>query len=221
MKQRMIYRVLFYLLGLAILSLGVVVSINSGLGISPANSFPYAVSRATGVRMGACVTAIFCFYILLQVLLLRRDFKLKNLTQILFSTAFGYFVDGWKALLGGFALPTYAGKLAMLAASILFIALGLVFVLTPDLVPMPAEGLCLAIVQKKPSWKLSNVKMAFDCTSVALCVAVSLIFCGDLQGVREGTVISALLVGKVLGVGLRWLAPGVKRICFAAPAAAE
>ena len=43
-KRRFLYRLLFYVLGLFILAMGVSVSVNSNLGISPVNSLPYEVS---------------------------------------------------------------------------------------------------------------------------------------------------------------------------------
>ena len=43
---------------------------------------------------------------------------------------------------------------------------------------------------------------------------VVLLVLGRLEGVREGTVISALLVGKVIGILQKWIKPAVERICF-------
>ena len=111
-----------YCLGLMFLALGVAVSVSSNLGVSPVNSLPYVISLIVNVPMGACVTAIFCLYILLQFLILRRQFHPVNLLQIAFSTIFGYFVDFAKALLGSWMLPGYAGRLVMMAMSIVLIA---------------------------------------------------------------------------------------------------
>ena len=102
-------KVAVYAVGLLFMAFGVAFSVNSGLGVSPVNSLPYVVSLVLGVDMGSCVIAVFCFYVLVQILIYRRDFKWVNLTQILFSTLFGYFVDFAKAVVGDFALPTYPG----------------------------------------------------------------------------------------------------------------
>ena len=117
-----VFRVLFYVLGLFVMALGVAIAANSNLGISPVNSLPYVVSEVFHRDPGTCVTLVFCSYILMQIILLRREFKWINLLQIVFSTIFGYFVNFTKALVGDFAIPTYAGQLLMLAVSIVFIA---------------------------------------------------------------------------------------------------
>ena len=80
----------------------------------------------------------------LQILILRRQFKPVNLFQIVFSTIFGYFVNFTKDVVGDFAIPTYPGKLLMLAVSIVFIAIGVVLYIGVELVPMPMEGLSLS-----------------------------------------------------------------------------
>ena len=117
-KNNWIARVIVYALGLLILAFGVAFSVNSNLGVSPANSFPYVVSLILNQKMGTCVTVIFISYILLQILILRKEFQWINLTQILFSTLFGKFVDFAKMVLGDFCIPTYAGRLLMLAISL-------------------------------------------------------------------------------------------------------
>ena len=93
-------RVVFYCIALFFMALGVAFSANSDLGISPVNSLPYVISDIVKMQPGTCVTIVFCSYILVQIILLRREFNPVNLFQIVFSTIFGYFVnftisDGW------------------------------------------------------------------------------------------------------------------------------
>lgn len=156
-----VFRVLFYVLGLFVMALGVAVAANSSLGISPVNSLPYVVSEMVHRDPGTCVTLVFCSYILLQIIILRREFKWVNLLQIVFSTIFGYFVNFTKALVGDFAIPTYAGRLLMLAVSIVFIAVGVVLYIEVEMVPMPMEGLSLAIAGRT-GVAFHNMKIIID-----------------------------------------------------------
>ena len=208
-------RVLIYCGALFLMAVGVALSVNSNLGVSPVNSLPYVISQIIHVQMGTCVTVLFCFYILLQVMILRREFQPVNLLQILFSTIFGYFVDFAKMLVGGFALPTYAGKLMMLAASIFLIALGVMLYIDVELVPMPMEGLSSCIAKKlgKP---FPTMKTVVDCVVVLTGVVLSFLFLGKLDGIREGTILTAAVTGKLIAMFRKWLSPTVKRICFGA-----
>ena len=206
-------RVLIYCFALLLMAVGVALSVNSNLGVSPVNSLPYVVSQILNVQMGSCVTVIFCFYILLQVLLLRREFQLIQMLQIVFSTIFGYFVDFAKMVVGDFAIPTYFGQLTMLALSIVLIALGVLLYMDVQLVPMPMEGLSSTIAQKisKP---FPTMKMAIDCLVVLIGVVLSFVFLGKLDGIREGTIITAVLVGKLIAILKKPISPVVTKICF-------
>ena len=185
---------------------------NSNLGVSPVSSLPYVVSLILGVSLGTCTTVIYAGYVLLQMAISRK-FQPALLLQLVFPTIFGYFVDAAKYLLGDFCLPTYLGQLTMLAASIVLIGFSLVLYIDVQLAPMPAEGLvgCIAGKTGKP---FSKMKTLFYCTSVAVGAVLSLVFLGKLTGIREGTVLTALLVGRMMGVIRKFVGPWIQRVCF-------
>ena len=196
--KKLAFQVAIYCVGLFILAIGVAFAINSDLGISPVNSVPFAAHLASGINIGLSVTLFFLLLIGLQIILLKRDFKLIDLTQIVFSTIFGYFVNLAVFIVGDFAIPTYAGQLAMLAISIVLIASGVSMYLEAKLISLPAEGIILAIIKKYPLYTFSRVKVIFDCVLVAIAVAITLIFMGGIYGTREGTVLSAIFLGKAI-----------------------
>jgi uncharacterized membrane protein YczE len=208
-------RVIIYCFALLLIAFGVAISVNSNLGVSPVNSLPYVVSQIIHVPMGTCVTVIFCFYILLQVIILRKEFHPVQLLQIVFSTIFGYFVDFAKWVVGDFAIPTYFGQLTMLAASIVLIALGVLLYMDVQLVPMPMEGLS-ATIAKKLGKPFPTMKTVVDCVVVATGTVLCFVFLGGLDGIREGTIITAIVTGKVIGLMKKWITPLVQRICFGA-----
>ena len=208
-----VIRVLIYCFALLLMALGVALSVNSNLGVSPVNSLPYVISQIIGVKMGTCVTAVFCSYIVMQILILRKEFNPINLLQIVFSTIFGYFVDFAKMLVGDFAIPTYFGQLTMLAISIVLIALGVLMYMDVQLVPMPMEGLssCIAKKLNKP---FPTMKTVIDCVVVLSGVVLCFVFLGRLDGIREGTIITAIVTGKLIAVFKKPLSPILSKICF-------
>lgn len=208
-----VIRIGVYCPGLLLLTFGVAVSVNSDLGVSPVNSLPYVISRIIHVQLGTCVSAVFCSYIALQVLILRKVFQIINLLQILFSTLFGYFVDFAKLVTGDFALPGYPGRLVMLAVSIVFIALGILPYLEAELVPMPMEGLTAAIA-KKLGKSFPTMKTVVDCVVVGTGIVLCFVFLGGLNGIREGTVITAVVTGKIIAWLRKPLSPVLKKLCF-------
>ncbi|MBQ7099004.1 MAG: hypothetical protein IJO05_04705 [Oscillospiraceae bacterium] len=205
-------RLAIYCLGLLILAFGIALAVNSNLGVSPVSSLPYVVSQILGISLGTCTILVYICYILLQMVISRK-FQPALLLQLVFSTIFGWFVDGAKWVLGDFCLPGYIGQLVMLAASILLIGFSLVLYIDVQLAPMPAEGLvgCLSEKLGKP---FSSMKTLVDCSSVLIGAVLSLVFLGKLVGIREGTILTALLVGKMMGLLRKSVAPLIRKICF-------
>lgn len=208
-------RIVLYIIGLFFMAMGVAFAVNSNLGVSPVTSLPYVVSLIANTALGTCVIIVYGIYIVLQILILRREFRIINLTQIIFSTIFGYFTDFTKWLLADFTLPTYAGQLVMLAISIVVVAFGVFLYMEVDLVPMPMEGLTQSIA-KKVGKPFHNVKIVVDCSSVVLGIILSFVFLHGLLGIREGTVITAIVVGKVMGLFKKPLQPVIQKLCFGA-----
>jgi uncharacterized membrane protein YczE len=187
------------------MAIGVAFSIKSNLGVSPVNSIPYVLSLVTKINQGLLTTIIFSIYVLLQIIILRRQFKPIQLLQIVFSGIFGYFVSFANFMLQGIESPSnYILKLVFLGVSIFVVAVGILLYLTANIMPQPPEGLMLAIC-KKTGIQFHKMKITFDSTVVVIAAAISFIAFGKLNGVREGTIISAILIGKILGaLTKRW-----------------
>lgn len=193
-------RLLFYCLGLFIMALGVSFSVVSDLGVSPVNSLPYVLSEVFQTDMGIWTIGVFAFYILLQAAILRRRFHPARLLQLICTFLFGWFVD-LTNLLAGAALPqpgSYPVRLVYLVISMALVALGIFFYLAPQLVSLPGEGIMQTISDQ---WHIPFhlVKIGFDCTVSILALVISLICFHTFHGVREGTVLAAIGVGKFLG----------------------
>ena len=81
-----------YILGLFIMAIGVVFSVKSALGVSPVTCLANVVHQISAIDLGVCTTAVYCLYILVEIVILRREFKASMLLQILASTFFGLLV---------------------------------------------------------------------------------------------------------------------------------
>ena len=93
-------------LGLVIIAFGVAVSIKSNLGISPPSCPPTILNlRWTGISVGTFTWIMHLLFILLQVALLRKDFKLSYLMQIPAAFVFGYLCDAFIWMLDAIGAP--------------------------------------------------------------------------------------------------------------------
>ena len=194
-----IKRICFYVVGLFILAFAVSISKMSGLGVSPVSSVGNSISIASGLDLGLTTAIVFCCYVLVEIAILRKDFPVFQILQVQCAILFGYFVSFTGSLISGWMPQSYIERLLMVILSTVMVAMGFKLYLHANIVPQAGDGLVNVIVQKSGK-KQSTIKNLFDICSVLVAIIVSLIFTGKIQGVREGTVIAALGVGRVLAV---------------------
>jgi len=212
-EGRWLRRILIYVFGVFVLSLGVVFSVNAGLGLSPVQVVPFVFSLAGGLTLGTSMFAVLTIFTLLQIAILRKQFKLIQLTQIVVAFLFGYMVDFSFFLVGGVQFYGYFGQLLKLAIGIILTACGVTIHMQAQLVNLPPEALTAAITSKIPNGEFHKVRIVQDLTLVTIAAVLSFVTLdGNLYGIREGTVISAVLVGKCIQYTNRILASSLRAL---------
>lgn len=79
--------------GLAVMAFGVAFSIKASLGTSPISSVPYVVSLFAPLTVGTATIVMHCVFILLQILILRKNYHPIQLMQLPVAFFFGYLTD--------------------------------------------------------------------------------------------------------------------------------
>ena len=197
--RQLCFRLLFWIIGQFFIASGIVFSVKSNLGVSAGSSVPYVFSQLSGVPLGTSVTIFFCILVGLQILILKKDFQIRNLIQVFGSVIFGFFTNLSEILFGSFYADSYAIKLLFLMLGILLQAIGIALYVDTQIMFMPAEGIITAVHEKIfTRISLGTVKVIVDCTWIVVSFALSIIFLGKIIGIREGTLILAVAVGKVM-----------------------
>ena len=178
------------------MSFGIAFSIQAGLGTSPISSLPYVVSRLTPFSVGAATIALHCTLILLQIALLRRQYDPIQLLQLPAALVFGLLTDFSVWVLQGVTCTSYPMRWLLCAIGILLVGVGVSFEVTAGVVTLAGEGMVLAVCRVFPV-KFAAAKVGLDVTLVLLASTLSLLFLGELTGVREVTAAAALCVGLV------------------------
>lgn len=193
-------RIPMYFIGLFIMTIGIALSVRSDLGVSPVSSVPYTMTVVWGVEMGLATFLFHIVLVLIQILLLRRKFKIKSLLQIAVGVVFGLFTTLCNDLVMLIPIPdSLPFRIAMLAVSIIVIAFGLFLYVPADIMPLAGEGAILA-VSEITGFKFSNVKIGFDVSLSIISLVTCLIAVHGMGSVGVGTVVSAVLTGLALGV---------------------
>lgn len=190
-------RYLLLLAGLSIMAFGVAFSIKASLGTSPISSVPYVVSLFAPLTVGTATIVMHCVFILLQILILRRNYHPIQLMQLPVAVFFGYLTDFGVWAVRGIHCSTYWQQWIVCLIGILLVAAGASLEVKAGVVVLAGEGVVLAICKVLPKIKFGYMKVGFDVTLVVIACILSFTFTGHLQGVREGTVAAALLVGLI------------------------
>lgn len=189
-------RYLIFLVGLFVNSLGVSLITKANLGTSPISSIPYVLSLNFPFTLGNFTIFFSIFLIVLQLIILRKNFKLEHILQIPVSIIFGYFIDLTMILFSWVNPEAYIMKIVYLLIGCLILGVGVYMEVLADVVMLPGESFVRANVL---TWKTNfgTTKICFDVSMSVIAAVLSFIFAGRLAGVREGTVIAALLVGFI------------------------
>ena len=189
-------RYLIFLVGLFVNSLGVSLITKANLGTSPISSIPYVLSLNFPFTLGNFTIFFSIFLIVLQLIILRKNFKVEHILQIPVSIIFGYFIDITMILFFWVNPEAYIMKIVYLLIGCLILGVGVYMEVLADVVMLPGESFVRAIVL---TWKTNfgTTKICFDVSMSVIAAVLSFVFAGKLAGVREGTVIAALLVGFI------------------------
>lgn len=189
-------RYLVFLVGLFINALGVSLITLADLGTSPISSIPYVLSLNFSMTLGEFTIIFSMLLIVLQLIILRKNFKPEHFLQIPISVLFGYFIDMTMAMMYFVDPQTYPGKLIALLAGCVILGFGVYLEVAANVAMLPGESFVRAV---SSTWKteFGTTKVAFDVSMTVIAAVLSFLLAFQLDGVREGTVIAALLVGLI------------------------
>ena len=189
-------RYLIFILGLFVNSLGVSLITKANLGTSPISSIPYVLSLNFPLSLGNFTVIFSLLLIFLQLLILGRNFKAEHVLQIPVSFAFGWFIDICMSLLWFLNPQQYLLQIFYLLVGCIILGIGVYMEMLADVVMLPGESFVRAVVFR---WKteFGLTKVCFDVFMTVLAALLSILFSGALLGVREGTIIAAILVGFI------------------------
>ena len=217
MKKSSTLRVIFYVVGLLVLALGIILNTKSGLGVSPIISVSYSISTIWNFNFGNMTFVLYTVFVIVEMILhtiwnrreaakesaalkpaARKSLPLilgMDLLQLPLSLIFTRFMNLFSAA------PSYgfASQLLVLAGGIICTGIGAAMSLNMRIIPNPGDGIVQAIADfiHKP---VGFTKNCFDLFNICITISVGMIFAHKLVGVGIGTVVAVLGVGRVIAL---------------------
>lgn len=194
-------RYLLFVASLFINAFGIAFITKALLGTSPITSVTYVLSLFTPFTMGIWTILLNLLFVVLEPFLmtrkdLREDLRM-YLLQIPISFCFGLFIDFSMFMLSWLEPSAYVIQVTVLLIGCIILALGIALEVKANAAMMAGEYFVKTITRRFHG-EFGYVKLGFDITLLTIACILSLVFLSDIQGVREGTVVSALLVGPIV-----------------------
>jgi len=177
-------------------SAGIALVVKSLLGTSPISSFPYVLSLIFPYTLGEFTFAVNMLLVLGQVLLLQRDFDHVQWLQVPMTMLFACAIDVFMEVFGWVTPHSYFWQLVPLVCGTTCIALGVALQGIANVLMLPGEGIVYAVARRFHI-AFGRVKTANDVSLVCLALICSVAFLGSIEGIREGTLFSALVTGSI------------------------
>lgn len=220
MKKSSVVRGIFYVAGLLILALGIILNTKSGLGVSPIISVSYSISTIWNLNFGNMTFVLYTIFVIVEMILhtirnrkesakegtalapaVRKSLPLilgMDLLQLPLSLIFTRFMNIFSAWI---PVPSQGiwSQLLFLAGGIICTGIGAATSLNMRIIPNPGDGIVQAIADfiHKP---VGFTKNCFDLFNICITISVGMIFAHKLVGVGVGTVVAVLGVGRVIAL---------------------
>ena len=202
MNKFLLRRYLLFCVALFVNALGIAFITRAALGTSPITSVTYVLSMFTPFTIGEWTIMLNILFVVLEPFMMTRQ-DLKDdirmfLLQIPISFCFGIFIDiCMHNILFWLNPATYPNMIIALLIGCVILAVGIALEVKANAAMMAGEYF-VKVITRRFRGEFGYIKLGFDVTLVAIACLLSLIFMSGIYGVREGTVIAALIVGPIV-----------------------
>lgn len=194
-STRAIISIFFFIL----FGFGVSLQLKASIGQSVLNALAVTLSYGIEMKVGTILNVINSLFFLFYLLLRRTKLNQSDAVQILATILNGYIINYFLYQVLSYWTPNhYYQRIILYFTGLIFASISLGGVLAIGIIKFPLESLCLTISEK---YRMNFSKIRMSCDVIFLAVALLLTFLmkSPLE-VREGTVISILLLSPLLGV---------------------
>ena len=190
-------------LAVIINSLGVLLMLQSGSGISAISSVPYAFQQVFPKLTLGTWTYLFQGLLICILMIMRKKFVPSYLFSFVVGFAFGEMMDLHELWITRLPLNIPL-RILYFVLSYLIICFGIALsnrcklpIIPTDLFPRELSDIT--------KFKYSQIKVSFDVTCLAVTGLMTGIIFGHLDGLGIGTILAAFTMGKVIGLIGKWM----------------
>ncbi len=191
-------KLLYSILAFLMLGLGISLQIKAGIGQSMFNAFSLILSGLFSLEVGTMLNFLNLSFFMIYLIIRRSPINRRDIVQIAATIANGYIVNFYiYFVLSNLTIQPYFLRVLTFMSGLILASLSLGAILAMEIIQFPLESLCIEL-GKKLGYSLTTVRMRFDVFFMVSTLILTAVFSRSLY-IREGTVISFLLLSRLIG----------------------
>lgn len=208
--MRDLKRYLLVIFCFVMIGFGCAFTLKAAVGVGAWDALGQTGYDLFGIKAGTVSMVLNCSCVFVQIIILRKDFRLVQLLQIPCSIVFGYVTNFvLYDLLGNVVIDSYIFNVMLFVFGTCWNALFVSTIMCVDAVTTALEGACAAMTKVLP-FQFSVIRQAIDV--ICICLILIVVFVCDIpSSIREGTIIAAVIFGPLLGFFMKHIQPIIHR----------
>lgn len=188
---------IYYIIGLNMIALAVVLNIRWNLGVAAFSSVMYSASQIYGISLGNASIVMYLIFVLLQCILSKKV-TVSYLLEIPLSFAFGWLTDFYDWIVPNVQFPLVA-NIVLFIVTMFITAMGVFLTVQTNLVLTPVDGI-VKTISEVFHIRFSLVKNTYDIAMVAVTVLLCLCNHAPFYGIGIGTILTAVGIGRIISI---------------------
>jgi len=184
-------------IALFLAAMGISLQLTAAIGVAPFDALNQSFAYVFDMRVGDIVTIVNVVFVVVQILILKKDTTWKILLQIVIGALLGQFVNLFMyGVFSQLVIENYIWRMLLFLFGALWVPIFIGSVMVIDLVTMPVENLAM-VLSNEVKYSFGQIRQLMDIIFVVISLALTFLFSEPLT-IREGTIISALTFGPLL-----------------------
>jgi len=209
--NRVINRFMVVVISMIFTGIGASLALKAAVGVGAWDALSQSLSTVLNIKVGTFSMILNISCVVIQLLLLKKEFKINHILQIFVSILIGFVINFmFYDILSRITINSYFICISLLILSLVICAISVSIIMAIDFISFPLESCCM-VIAKKTNKKFGFIRQAVDIISIIIAIGVAVIFNSSIT-VREGTVIGMIIFGPMLDLFMKLMMPGLKKL---------
>lgn len=209
--NKVISKFIIVAISMIITAIGASLGLKAAVGVGAWDALSQSISSVLDIKVGTFSMILNISCVLIQLVLLKREFKINHVAQIFVSILSGFVVNFMiYDVYSKFTINSYFVNIVLLLLSVLICAISISVIMAINLISFPLESCCM-VIAKRTNKNFGSIRQGVDIISIIIALGVAFIF-NDSMTVREGTVIAMIMFGPMLDLFIKLMRPGLRKL---------